>query len=296
MTTRSLTLAVVAAAVTSPALGQSEAPAGVPSPDATDLVRFKAPFTLANPTPRDLWRPLAADRPDATESPITVDAGAVQVELSFVEYTYNDAGGEETNTFAVAPINLKIGLTNRADIQFVFAPYVHSSTSGGTDSDGVGDLEVRLKVNLWGNDGGTTAFGFLPFITLPTGSDDVGVSEIEGGFFTPFSLDLAEFGLEGWGLGAQAGFIFERNDADNGYDTRFQHTTVLGYELTERIGVFGEFIGETVIGESGYSPGLSGGMTYSVNEDVQLDAGVVMGLDDDSTDDLTMFGGVTSRF
>lgn len=33
----------------------------------------KSQFSLFNPTPRELWRDLSADRPDFTESPITVD-------------------------------------------------------------------------------------------------------------------------------------------------------------------------------------------------------------------------------
>ena len=46
----------------------------------------KSQYSLFNPTPRELWRPLSADRPDFTESPFTVDAGALQLELSFVDY------------------------------------------------------------------------------------------------------------------------------------------------------------------------------------------------------------------
>ena len=68
----------------------------------------KSGYTLFNPTPRDLWRPMSADRPDFTESPITVDAGAVQVELSFLDYASN---GDE-NALSVAPVNIKLGLLN----------------------------------------------------------------------------------------------------------------------------------------------------------------------------------------
>ena len=58
----------------------------------------KSQYSLLNPTPRELWRPMSADRPDFTESPFTVDAGAVQLELSFVDYTKN--GEEEAWTVA----------------------------------------------------------------------------------------------------------------------------------------------------------------------------------------------------
>src|SRR5687767_13300570 len=44
----------------------------------------KSQYTLFNPVPRDMRRELSPDRPDRTESPFTVDAGHVQVELSFV--------------------------------------------------------------------------------------------------------------------------------------------------------------------------------------------------------------------
>ena len=80
----------------------------------------KSQYSLFNPTPRELWRPLSADRPDFTESPFTVDAGAVQLELSFFDYAKN---GDE-DAWTVAPANLKVGLLNDVDLQFVFDPYV----------------------------------------------------------------------------------------------------------------------------------------------------------------------------
>ena len=58
-------------AVSGPALAQTNPAAAAPD---------KSAFTLCNPTPRELWRPMSADRPDVTESPKTVDAGAVQRE------------------------------------------------------------------------------------------------------------------------------------------------------------------------------------------------------------------------
>jgi len=43
-------------------------------------------------------RDLSADKPDATESPITVDAGHYQVELSFMDFGRDTGGGETTET------------------------------------------------------------------------------------------------------------------------------------------------------------------------------------------------------
>ena len=41
-------------------------------------------YSLWNPTPDDKLRDLATDRPDKTESPITVDAGRFQIEADIL--------------------------------------------------------------------------------------------------------------------------------------------------------------------------------------------------------------------
>ena len=86
-------------------------------PSAQAVPPDKSVYNLGNPTPRHLMRPLSADRPDTTESAYTVDAGHAQIELSFVDYTYdhrNDAG-QTVHSVAVAPLLLKLGLLNNVD-------------------------------------------------------------------------------------------------------------------------------------------------------------------------------------
>src|SRR5687768_11189412 len=85
--------------------------------DASDAPQAdKSGYSLFNPTPASLLRELSADRPDVTESPYTVDAGHVQVELSFAEW----GKGSGVEDLAVLPFNFKVGLTNYADVQFVY--------------------------------------------------------------------------------------------------------------------------------------------------------------------------------
>lgn len=52
----------------------------------------KSSYSLLNPTPRELMREMSTDRPDATESPYTVDAGHFQAELSFFDFSRSDEG------------------------------------------------------------------------------------------------------------------------------------------------------------------------------------------------------------
>src|SRR4051794_4246357 len=70
---------------------------------AEAFAQDKSQFTFFNPTPVDQMREMNTDRPDATESPYTVDAGHFQVEFSLVEYTYDRTNGVETEGFSVLP-------------------------------------------------------------------------------------------------------------------------------------------------------------------------------------------------
>ena len=247
----------------------------------------KSQYSLLNPTPRELWRPLSADRPDVTESPYTVDAGAVQLELSFVDYAKN---GDEA-TWTVAPVNLKLGLLNNVDLQFVFDPYVHEDDRTQT-SNGFGDTQFRLKINLWGNDGGDTAFAIMPFIKVPTASDDLGNDHVEGGLIFPFATDLAD----GVGLGLMFETDFVYDEADDGYDVEFVTTGVLGFDVTDEIGLYVEAIGiASTDSDVDFRGILGAGATYGLTENMVLDAGVNVGLTGDA-DDVNLFAGMTVRF
>ncbi len=85
----------------------------------------KSAYSLFNPTPVAQMREMTTDRPDQTESPFTVDAGHVQVEMDFWNHTvdHDSATNQRTLDTALAPVNLKVGLTNAADLQIVLEPY-----------------------------------------------------------------------------------------------------------------------------------------------------------------------------
>ncbi|MCG8603250.1 MAG: transporter [Verrucomicrobiales bacterium] len=244
----------------------------------------KSGYTLFNPTPRELWRDLSPDRPDATESPVTVDAGAWVVEASYLDWR-RDNGDE---SYTVMATNLKLGLTNDTDLQFVFDSYTWENPAAGAGSEGFGDVQLRLKHNLWGNEGGSNAFAIFPFVKIPTGTP-LSNGEVEGGLILPFGMDLTD----GIGLGLMAEIDAVYNDVTLDHDIEFLHSAVLGIDLTDRLGMFTEYIGIT--GPSTYQAYFAGGFTLSLSEDLVLDWGTQVGLNDNS-EDLGIFGGFTKRF
>src|SRR4026207_533613 len=105
--------------------GAAELAAAPPAP------ADKSAFTLWNPSPRASMREMTTDRPDKTESPYTVDAGHVQIEMDLINWTHDHSGGAVTDTIVFAPVNFKIGLSNNMDVQIVYDSYTEDRTRAG---------------------------------------------------------------------------------------------------------------------------------------------------------------------
>ena len=273
---------------TGPVLAQAGAPSTAPD---------KSEFTLFNPTPRDLWRPMSADRPDVTESPKTVDAGAVQLEISFFEYLHDsdNSSNEKTDSLLLAFSNVKVGLLNNTDLQIVFAPYVRNETrpdAGPTTvNEGFSDVVVRLKVNFWGNDEGDTALGILPFIKIPTGTS-LSNGRVEAGIALPFGWDIND--KVGLGVMPQLDLVY--NDATGTHDLGLLFSTVLGFEVFGPLAGYVEYVGIALFnGADDYESLLSFGGTYEITPNAVLDAGARVGLNR-RANDLAVFTGITLRF
>ncbi len=267
------------------------------TPSAID----KSGYHLFHQTPGDTLRELSTDRPDKTESPYTVDAGHFQIEMDLVSYArdHDTANGADTvvDAFAVAPVNLKVGLFNNVDLQLVLDTYNHVTTrdrqAGTTErQSGFGDITVRLKKNFWGNDGGKTAFAMMPFIKAPTNQDGLGNRSVEGGIILPLAVELPL----GWGMGLMTEFDFLRNDENSGYHTTFVNTATFSHDIIGNLGGYVEFFSE--VSSQRDTPWIGTvdlGLTYGLTENIQLDAGVNLGVTK-SADDYNPFIGVSVRF
>lgn len=244
----------------------------------------------ARPTDR---RELSTDRPDKTESPYTVDAGRFQIELDVATYTRDRDAGVRTETVSVAPINLKLGLDRATDLQVIVEPYLRRTITdrplGARETtDGFGDVTVRLKRNLWGDDGGRTAFALMPFVKLPTNAGDLGNGKVEFGIIAPLAIALSD--RIGLGLMTEIDVI-EQGDG-SGYRASFVNSATLGFALTDRLGMYTELFTErgddwVVTGDVGF--------TYALSDYTQLDAGANLGVTR-AADDLAMFVGMSRRF
>lgn len=260
----------------------------------------KSGFSLANPTPRALLRELSTDRPDQTESPYTVDAGHFQVELDFFSHTrdHDTSGGGDVRRrdWSVAPLNLKLGLTNRMDLQLLVEPHVHTRVEdrvAGTTVGvaGFGDVTTRLKINFWGNDDGATAFALMPFIKWPLAASGIRNGETEGGVIFILGFELPA----GWGSAAMTEVDFV-SDGTEGRETEWVNTITFAHDLTTRLGGYVEFVAVTGSTQGFKWQGqFDAGLTYALSADTQLDLGCNFGVTK-SAPDYQPFIGLSRRF
>lgn len=252
----------------------------------------KGRYTLWDPTPDGLLRDMFADRPDKTESPYTVDAGRIQIETDLVGYTYDSRDGAATRALDVLPFNLKIGLTNGTDLQIGYGAYVRTGGGIRDRETGFGDLTLRVKQNIWGNDGGQTAFAVMPFVKLPTNTFSDLNDDVEGGLIVPLAIDLGR----GVGLGLMTEVDFLRAEGRRGYEPTFVNSAALGFDLAEKWGVYAEaFVEHSAEHGAETVVTLNGGVTYAVNDNLQLDAGANVGVTT-AADDLNVFVGLSRRY
>ena len=166
------------------------------SPDAG--VPDKSGYTLFDPTPDDEMRKFTPDRPTKGYSVRTVDAGHIELETDFVSYTYSKYLGITTSSFEAFDPNLKIGITNWADFEIQFnglqSQRSFDSATGATvaHGDGFGDVFLRTKINLFGNDSGPMGLAIIPYVKVPSSVPVISNGAVESGLIVPFALRLPQ--------------------------------------------------------------------------------------------------------
>jgi len=237
-------------------------------------------------------RPMSTDRPDTTESGYTVPAGMFQVEMSFFDFARDADRGRVEDQWIFAQTNLKAGLTQSTDLQVILNSHAvagESERGDATRTSGFGDITVRLKQNLFGNDSGPAAFALMPYVTIPTHSN-VSDEAWAGGLIVPLSITLTDRLV--LGLMIEADIVHDTDT--NGYDLEWLHSATLGYSLTEKLGVYVELVG--IAGQDAEYQGIfDAGLTFAINDSLIFDTGVRIGMNRPAPD-FGVFSGVSFRF
>jgi len=255
-------------------------------------------YSLFKRTPKDKARAFVTDRPGNTDSPQTVPAGWFQIEADLASYLEDSDGPIRTRTLEIGTTNfgLKAGLTLNTDLHLIWAPYVRQemfdrTTGVKTTAEGSGNLTVRVKWNLWGNDGGETALALLPFVTFPTESSELNSRGAGVGIAAPFGMDLGS----GWWFNAElTAEYFDSRAASGADEFFFKGSAKATRVLDERWTTWAEVFASVPTRSNAYAT-VDVGIVYLAGENVALDLTVFFGVNGDAPDFKVALG-VSYRF
>lgn len=263
----------------------------------------KSQYTLFNPTPSNCMREFEPDRPDLTNNPFTVDAGHVQVESDLFNYSLSrpDEDGTITEKFLFGSTNVRVGITNNSELQFLLQPINavrmrFKNPAMNIWNAGPDVLEITGKYNFYGNDtfekSGATALGIIPFIDIPTVHNGVGEDHVEGGVDVPFAIKLSDKAE----LELMTEFDFVKNNQGSGYHVEYFNSGSFSYEFTSKLSTYVEVA--TLFGNEDPFGGIvtiGTGLLYQPNNNVQIDVGSNFGVTR-ASDRINPFVGLTKRF
>lgn len=254
----------------------------------------KNTYYLFKPIPKDQMRDMETDRPDVTESPFTIDAGHIQYEADLLRLEREKGEFTDQHNLLLNQGNLKIGITRSTAIQFGFQSFVNQKeknlqTNQTTSSHGVGDINIRIKQNIIGNDGGNIVLAILPYIKFPTAkyTDD---TKYEGGIIVPM-----QFKLPGeWTLGTQVEADRLKDSEGEKMHSELLQSLTISHELFSHVDGIAETYYRYNFKERHWANFLNAALQLELSKNFKMDAGFNYGLQDDA--EKNYFIGTAFRF
>lgn len=225
---------------------------------------------------------LITDRPDATESPYTVGKGNFQIETGalFIDDSFDD---NDIKTTVYNTALLRYGLSDNFELRLGW-DYINSNTKFRGrevfDATGFTPLLVGAKIEITDEEGWIPQIGLLGHLRLPfTAVSEFKPEDTGMDFLFSFDHTLNDRAGLAYNLGARIG---------DDRSLEYIYSLAYGYSITEKIGAYAEVYG--FFPESDQAGHLwDAGMTYLVNNNLQLDATIGTGFQSSNTNQELLF-------
>ena len=273
--------------------------------DSDNRPTDKAQYNLFHPVPADALRGMDTDRPNATNTPHTIDAGHVQIETGLYDASHfhdrTHGGDVVTDTLTLGHINARLGLTDRLEINATIDSYNRVKSTDNIAGQtlkfsGFGDTVIGGKLNLWGNEGGddpwASGFALQPQVKLPTAQSGIGNNHVEWSVGAPFLINL----VEGFHLGLETTLGQERSTTNSGYVVGWQNSASLDHVIFGAVDVYLEYaMHVTTEAHTQPQQSIDIGFTYPIADNIAIDSGVFIGTNK-ATPGIEWTSGVSFRF
>jgi hypothetical protein len=229
--------------------------------------------------PPSMDEPLVTDRPDFTESPVTVGVGVAQLEMGYT-YTYDSGAAGSTQSHSYPGALLRVGMLAEwfeLRIEWGYTNERENVFGGAADStNGAEDLGLGCKIALTPQECMLPETGLILQMSLPTGSAADSADEVLPGFIYVYAWELND--------DLSTAGQTQLNRALDGVTgepyVEFSQSWTVGFSFTDRIGGYSEWFmfAPTGADTDHTEHYFDGGFTYLVNNNLQLDAEAGVGL------------------
>ncbi|WP_145861191.1 transporter [Pedobacter suwonensis] len=239
------------------------------------------PYSIFSPVPKEKLREMETDRPDVTESAITVDAGHFQYESDLFALERERSESSSQKTVTINRANLKMGLTGSISLQVGIETYTwqkerNNETGEIENSKGFGDINLRLKQNLIGNDKGNFSMALLPYVTLPTAT--FGNSKLEEGLIVPMQVKLPS----DWKVGTQVELDHLKDNSGDQKHVEYLQSLTVSHEIRKTVTGIAETYFTYDFKQHHYSNFFNAAVQVEIAHDVKIDGGVNYGIQKDA--------------
>ena len=206
---------------------------------------------------------IITDRPDQTESPVTLEKGRLQIESGVLHQVDGD-GNEELKALLI-PTNLfRFGISKKVELRLVLQLEGHKIFNDNAYHYALGSIELGTKIALNQNENSTVQFAILSHLKLPKDNED------RLGFLNRISL------AHNIGQNTSVGYNFGYNHYHQGHGN-FIYTIAIGQTLIKKLSIYIEPYG-SVYSASAPLSNFDYGLAYLVNSNLQLDLSFGLGL------------------
>lgn len=245
--------------------------------------------------------PMVTDRPDFTESTLTVPRGRAQIELGYT-YVYDEEDGVRAGDHVFPESLLRVGLAKAWELRVAWlggslteSMFRETNDAGRRvdvkdHDDGATDMSIGFKHHIREQDGWIPDMGVIGEVSIPTGTRSKTSGDVDPGAKFLWSYALTDR------LSLSGNFNIAVPTSEKGRSFQTAASVSMGYAWTDWMGSYVEYFGIYPNDrDSDCAHTVNGGFTFPITDNLQFDVRVGVGLNEEA-DDLFAGSGLAFRF
>lgn len=226
---------------------------------------------------------LVTDRPDQTESSVTVTPGRVQVETGWTHASTEVAGVTASSDSGPETL-VRVGILPWLEGRVIYGGYgIERLSPGGKIGSGSNDMAVGFKFHLLAESSPLPEVALNLHSSLPIAPAGRTSGRTDPDFRFMLAHSLPADVSVGYNVGA-AWSTAEESPGDRDTTAVGEYTLTVGKGLTDSLGMFVEIFGDAAFHGGPPTTTLDGGFTWAPLPNLQFDAAGGIGLSSSADD------------